>query len=309
MNLPHKPKPVVLIVDDTPTNIQVLAEALRADYRVKVAGSGKMALEIIQQGQPDLILLDVMMPNIDGYEVCRTLKNDPLTQNIPVIFVTARTDTVDETYGLQLGAVDYIAKPFRLPIVLARVRNHIDLKLKTDLLESHALLDGLTSIPNRRRFDQSLETEWKRAQRSGLPLSVIMFDIDHFKTYNDCLGHRAGDNCLTKVASLLADSVERPGDLVARYGGEEFVALLPETDEEGAARIAERCRAHVAEQQIPHPASVTADWVTVSVGVATLLPQSDHVAESLLEQADACLYQAKVEGRNRVCNALACGSI
>jgi diguanylate cyclase (GGDEF)-like protein len=299
MNLPRKP--VVLIVDDTPTNIQVLAEALRADYRVKVAGSGKMALEIIRQGLPDLILLDVMMPDMDGYEVCRSLKNDPLTQNIPVIFVTARTDTEDEAFGLQLGAVDYIAKPFRLPIVLARVRNHVDLKLKTDLLESHALLDGLTSIPNRRRFDQSLETEWKRAQRSGLPLSVIMFDIDHFKAYNDCLGHRAGDDCLTKVAALLADSVERPGDLVARYGGEEFVALLPETDKVGVMRIAERCRAHVAAQQIPHPASATANWVTVSVGVATLLPHAGEIPANLLEQADACLYQAKAAGRNRVC--------
>ncbi len=300
MNPPRKP--VVLIVDDTPTNIQVLAEALRADYRVKVAGSGKMALDIVQQGQPDLILLDVMMPDMDGYEVCRTLKNNPQTQNIPVIFVTARTDTVDETFGLQLGAVDYIAKPFRLPIVLARVRNHIALKLKSDLLESHALLDGLTSIPNRRRFDQSLETEWKRAQRSGLPLSVLMFDIDHFKAYNDSLGHRAGDDCLTRVAMLLCESLERPGDLLARYGGEEFVALLPETDAEGAARIAERCRVQIEAARIPHPESGTAGWVTVSIGVGTLLPDGAANSGTLIEQADARLYCAKSAGRNRVCS-------
>lgn len=300
MNPPRKP--VVLIVDDTPTNIQVLAEALRADYRVKVAGSGKMALDIIQQGLPDLILLDVMMPDMDGYEVCRILKNDPLTQHIPVIFVTARTDTVDETFGLQLGAVDYIAKPFRLPIVLARVRNHIALKLKSDLLESHALLDGLTNIPNRRRFDQSLETEWRRAQRSGLPLSVLMFDIDHFKAYNDALGHRAGDDCLIRVAMLLCESLERPGDLLARYGGEEFVALLPETDAEGAARIAERCRLQIEAERIPHPDSTTAGWVTVSIGVGTLLPQGEEGARALVEQADARLYRAKAVGRNRVCS-------
>ncbi len=300
MNPPRKP--VVLIVDDTPTNIQVLAEALRADYRVKVAGSGKMALEIIQQAQPDLILLDVMMPDLDGYEVCRTLKIDPLTQNIPVIFVTAKTDTVDETFGLQLGAVDYIAKPFRLPIVLARVRNHVALKLKSDLLESLALLDGLTSIPNRRRFDQSLEIEWKRAQRSELPLSVLMFDIDHFKAYNDALGHRAGDDCLTRVAMLLSESLERPGDLLARYGGEEFVALLPETDAEGAARKAERCRLQIEAARIPHPNSGTAGWVTVSIGVGTLLPDGATHPGVLIEQADARLYRAKAAGRNQVCS-------
>lgn len=163
MNSPDS-KPTILIVDDTPINIQVLAGALRADYRVKVAGSGKMALEIItKQGAPDLVLLDVMMPEMDGYAVCRQLKNDPVMQSVPVIFVTAKSDTVDEELGLKLGAVDYIAKPFHLPIVLARIQNHIALKLKSDLLESLAMLDGLTNIPNRRRFDEHLDSEWKRA--------------------------------------------------------------------------------------------------------------------------------------------------
>lgn len=159
-NIGEEKKPLILIVNDTPTNIQVLAESLRADYRVRVAGSGKAAFEVIgKAGAPDLILLDVMMPDMDGYEVCRRLKQAPATKNVPVIFVTAKADAVDEEYGLNLGAVDYIAKPFHLPIVAARVRNHIDLKIKTDLLESQAMLDGLTNIPNRRRFDETLESE------------------------------------------------------------------------------------------------------------------------------------------------------
>lgn len=295
-------KPTILIVDDTPANIQVLANALHDNYRIKVAASGKAVFEVIaKQGAPDLILLDVMMGGMDGYAVCRILKDNPETQHIPVIFVTAKSENEDEERGLRLGAVDYIAKPFHLPIVLARVRNHINLKLKTDLLESHALLDGLTSIPNRRRFDQVLDTEWKRAQRAGMPLAAIMFDIDHFKRYNDNRGHRDGDDCLATVAGVLAASVERPADLVARYGGEEFVALLPETDLDGAHAIAERCRANVEALQLPHGHSETSPWVTVSVGVACCVPAACDAPAALVEQADLQLYRAKASGRNRVC--------
>ncbi len=297
-------KPIILIVDDTPTNIQVLAEALRADYRVKVAGGGKVALDIIaKQGPPDLILLDVMMPDMDGYEICRRLKQNPATQNVPVIFVTARSDTLDEELGLRLGAVDYIAKPFHLPIVMARVRNHIALKIKTDLLEAHALLDGLTNIPNRRRFDQQLDIEWKRGLRSGEPLSLLMLDIDHFKAYNDNHGHGAGDDCLRKIAAALAATAVRPGDLVARYGGEEFVVLLPDTDEDGALQIAERLRSHVETLQIPHGHSATAACVTLSVGLASAVPLSNlsnNSPASLLDKADKMLYRSKQAGRNGV---------
>lgn len=297
-------QPTILIVDDTPTNIQVLAEALRADYRVKVAGSGRMAFEIIaRQGLPDLILLDVMMPDMDGYEVCRRLKGDPRTKDIPVIFATAKSDPLDEEHGLRLGAVDYIVKPFHLPIVAARVQNHINLKLKTDLLESHALLDGLTSIPNRRRFDEDLASEWKRAHRAGSTISLIMLDVDHFKAYNDHYGHGAGDNCLRKVAGALAEAVVRPGDLAARYGGEEFVVLLPTTGHESATQIAERIRAQVEALRIPHDYSAAAAWVTISVGLASAIPSDCDGAAALLEKADNMLYRAKNAGRNRVCGA------
>lgn len=294
-------KPLILIVDDTPTNIQVLAEALRADYRVRVAGSGKAAFEIIAKvGLPDLVLLDVMMPDMDGYEVCRRLKQSPETKNIPVIFVTARSDAQDEEYGLRLGAVDYIAKPFHLPIVSARVRNHINLKLKSDLLESQAMLDGLTNIPNRRRFDETLENEWKRAQRSGTPLSLIIADIDYFKRYNDNYGHAAGDDCLKKVAAALVASIDRPSDLAARFGGEEFSVILPDTDAEGARAIAERLRSQIENLRIPHAYSDASKCVTVSVGLACVVPNAGNTQTDLIKQADEMLYQAKESGRNRV---------
>ena len=296
-------RPLILIVDDTPTNIQVLAEALRAGYRVKVATSGKAALAITghPDSRPDLILLDVMMPEMDGYEVCRRLKQNPATQNIPVIFVTARSDVADEEQGLRLGAMDYIVKPFHLAIVKARVQNHINLKMKTDLLESLALIDGLTGIPNRRRFDEALEHEWKRALRDGTPLALIMADIDHFKAYNDNYGHAAGDGCLKAVAKCLSKSLSRPSDIMARYGGEEFVAVIPDTDGEGARLLAERWCANVAALGLPHLFSSAADHVTISAGYATLKPESCQSPKELLELADKMLYQAKGQGRNRVC--------
>jgi diguanylate cyclase (GGDEF)-like protein len=296
-------RPLILIVDDTPINIHVLAEALRADYHVKIATSGPAALAIAENSdsRPDLILLDVMMPGMDGYEVCRRLKQDPQTKAIPVIFVTAKSDVVDEEHGLRLGAVDYIVKPFHQAIVKARVQNHINLKLKTDLLESLALVDGLTDIPNRRRFDEALDNEWKRGMRSNASLALIMADIDYFKNYNDHYGHSAGDKCLKMVARTLAHSLERGGDIVARYGGEEFVAVMPNTDAAGAQQLAERWCTNVAALQLAHGFSSAADHVTISAGYAALMPTTDRSPMELLELADKMLYRAKEQGRNQIC--------
>ncbi|QPK64649.1 diguanylate cyclase [Methylomonas sp. LL1] len=292
-------KPLILIVDDTPTNIQVLAENLIQDYRVKVAASGEAALEAIaRQGLPDLILLDVMMPDMDGYELCRRLKNDPQTSAIPVIFVTALNGGGDEERGLNLGALDYITKPFYLPVVKARIRNHIRLKQMADRLEAMAWIDGLTDVPNRRRFDQMLEIEWKRAQRSHFPLAMIMVDVDYFKAYNDCYGHGAGDTCLKQVAALLSAMVSRPCDLVARYGGEEFVILMPETDIDGARRVAEQLRLRIESEQMSHAGSGVSCWVTISVGYAAMTPGQDQMPSALLDEADRMLYRAKNSGRN-----------
>jgi diguanylate cyclase (GGDEF)-like protein len=294
-------KPSILIVDDTPTNIRVLADALRADYYVRIATNGAAALEIISKYKPVLVLLDVMMPDMDGYEVCRRIKQHPETRDIPVIFVTAKAEVLDEEVGLDLGAVDYITKPFHLAIVKARVRNHVNLKLKSDLLESLAHIDGLTGISNRRRFDEALELEWKRAQRNQTPLSLVLMDIDFFKYYNDNYGHGMGDICLKQVATALFAGITRPADLLARYGGEEFIALLPNTDIEGARMIAERLRGNVEALQLTHVYSDVAAFVTISAGLASLSPEAQDTAQNLLNQADQMLYRAKEAGRNRVC--------
>ena len=298
-------KPTILIVDDVPTNVRILAEALSSVYKIKVAGNGADALEIARrEPRPDLILLDVMMPEMDGFEVCRRLKADMRSQKIPVIFATAMNSESDEERGLNLGAVDYITKPFVIPVAKARIRNHIRLKQQADLLESLSLLDALTDIPNRRRFDEALALEWKRALRDATPLSLVMIDIDHFKQYNDHYGHGAGDVCLQRVAAELAKGVVRPGDLVARYGGEEFVVILPETDREAARQIAERLREGIEKLSLPHAYSETGAVITISAGVAG----QDGVSESLLPQvlydaADKALYMAKESGRTRVCSA------
>lgn len=298
---PPSAKPTILIVDDLPENIDILGAALGDDYQIKIALDGEKAVQIARSTRPDLILLDVMMPGMDGYQVCQILKRDPETRNIPIIFVTALWSVDDEERGLNLGAIDYLIKPVSAPIVRARVRNHINLKIKADLLESLALLDGLTNIPNRRQFNDAADSEWKRAQRAQTPLGLIMADIDFFKDYNDTYGHGAGDNCLRLVAATLSnEGIFRPGDLVARYGGEEFIALLPDTDAEGAGKLAERFRHAIEALQIAHRNSMVADTVTVSVGYASLTPTLGKSLSELVELADRQLYQAKAAGRNCV---------
>lgn len=293
-------KQKVLIVDDSPTSLKVLGELLKADYAVYVATSGKAALEKAVADPPDLILLDIIMSDLDGYEVCRRLKAEESTKDIPVIFITAKSEEDDEVRGLALGAVDYITKPFRLPIVKARVQTHLELKRKTDILESISSKDGLTGIFNRRQFDTVFTVEWKRALRNKRPLAVIMIDIDCFKLYNDNYGHQAGDECLKAVARTLSDTLQRASDFVARYGGEEFVVILPETDPDTAFFIGKKLRSSVAALKIEHSFSTVAPYVTVSVGVASAVPALDMDSQTLLELADNALYEAKQSGRNRV---------
>jgi diguanylate cyclase (GGDEF)-like protein len=292
--------PVVLIVDDVASNIKVLADALRHDYRVKVASRGEDALIGARfEPHPDLILLDVMMPEMDGYEVCRRLKNDPVTEGIPVIFVTARETEEDQERGFQLGGVDYITKPFSIPLVKARVRTHVQLKRQADALERLSHIDPLTGIANRRQFAGVFALEFRRAVRENQPLAVLMIDIDYFKGYNDLHGHGAGDDCLRQVVSALAKGLSRSGDLVARYGGEEFVAILPATGSAAVHALAEKLRNSILALQLPY-ASTTGDRLTISIGGATTGadPGAD-TPDDLLERADKMLYHAKETGRNR----------
>ncbi len=309
-------KPSILVVDDTPDNIDVLKEALKRDYTVRPALDGATALKIaLSDPKPDLILLDIMMPGMDGYEVIRRLQADDNTREIPVIFVTAVSDIESELKGFELGAVDYITKPFSPAIVRTRVSTHLELhdvrkklkkqnqelKAQTDLLERIAHLDSLTGISNRRHFDKMLEVEWSLALRNKTSLSIIVADIDYFKGYNDHYGHIEGDQCLCSVAQCLSSLLQRPTDMVARYGGEEFVAIIPVTDIKGASLLAENWRTGVEGLRLPHAVSAVADHVTISVGYATLVPTRDLVPYYLVGVADEMMYHAKESGRNMVC--------
>jgi diguanylate cyclase (GGDEF)-like protein len=293
----------ILVVDDVPSNVQVLAEMLRPEFSVIFALSGAEALRLTASQRPDLILLDVMMPDMDGFEVCRQLQMDPVLREIPVIFVTAMNEAVDETRGLEAGAIDYLSKPAHPAIVRQRLRNHLQLKRQRDLLRRMAFIDGLTGLANRRKFDETLESEWRRAQRRQQPIALLLADIDHFKAYNDHYGHVAGDDCLRAVARAIAEQMKRSGDLAARYGGEEMVCILPNTDLNGARSVAEEIRADLARRGLPHHGSPVAAAVTVSVGVACATPTTEHQHLALLALADQQLYEAKRGGRDCICAA------
>ena len=298
---PFPSKNTILIVDDEPVNIKALELVLGDEHHLTYATTGEMALEMARSDpQPDLILMDIVMPGLDGFEVCEALKKDDKTRNIPVVFLTAKWETSEETKGLELGAVDYIRKPFSPPIIRARIRNHLELKRNRDLLENLSTLDGLTNIPNRRRFDEIYIHEWNRALRTKSPLSLLFIDIDHFKNYNDLYGHMAGDDCLKAVARVLQSSLGRPADFLARFGGEEFIILLPDTSEKGCLHLAENIRAALKELHIEHRDSPVADHLTVSIGAVTCTDVTRCERSLLLEQADKLLYKAKHEGRNCV---------
>lgn len=294
-------RPRLLIVDDQPINIQTLYEIFADDHEVFMATSGQQALDFCRDNPPpDLILLDIIMPGMDGLEVCPRLKADPFTSHIPIIFVTAQSDPADETHAIEAGGVDFISKPINTAVVRVRVKTHLTLKVQTDMLRSLAFVDGLTGLANRRRFDDALENEWRRCRRSNSPLSLMMIDLDYFKRYNDYYGHQMGDVCLQRVAKLLKASFKRASDLTARYGGEEFVCLMAECDHLGAQKKAEELRAVVEELGIEHAESPVARHVTLSIGVSTVVPDNIHKPDALIAAADAALYEAKNTGRNRV---------
>lgn len=294
-------KPTVLIVDDEATNIEILAKHLSADYRVLFTTDSNKVTELAELKEPDIILLDVIMPGLDGYDVCRHLKNHPTTRDIPVIFVTAMGESHFEAIGFEAGGVDYITKPIKPFLLRARVKTHVDLKIKSDFLRRLATLDGLTGIPNRRRMDEFLRQEWRRGVRQSADyLSLMLIDVDYFKKFNDRYGHQAGDNCLQQIATTLANTLERGADLVARYGGEEFVCILPETPLQGAIHTAERIQHNIAALQIPHQISDVNDFVTLSIGLVATIPQKGVEPETLLAAADEQLYKAKHQGRNRI---------
>lgn len=293
-------KPSVLAIDDVPANLKMLGHILGPSYRYLCATSGLSGLDIATTQRPDIILLDVVMPEIDGYEMCARLKADPRTQSIPIIFLTALKEETDEARGLEIGAIDYITKPFSPAIIQARVKNHLELKKYRDMLERMSFTDGLTGISNRRHFDDFLEREWRGAIRKGSAISLILMDVDFFKLYNDHYGHLQGDECLRCVATALQAAARRPSELVARYGGEEFACVLTDPPAEGGVPLAHMLLERVVALKIPHAKSTAADHVTLSMGAATLSPSVGQDHAMLIKLADDLLYQAKKGGRNQV---------
>lgn len=325
----------ILVVDDHPDNLRVLSAILtESGYHVRRAINGHLALKVAQNAPPALILLDILMPEMDGYEVCSLLKTHPQTAEIPVIFISALDDVFDKVKAFEVGGVDYITKPFQSAEVLARVKNQLiirDLYLQLqkqaqEIAEQNAFLqqeiqarkraesalfeanielqclaslDSLTGIANRRQFNESLNKEWQRMAREQLPLSLILGDIDYFKKYNDTYGHLAGDSCLQQVAQAISRAIKRPADLFARYGGEEFAVILPNTKAEGALKVAEAMRHEVLNLKIAHAQSAVNKYLTLSLGVFSVVPQHTSDPSILIAAADKALYEAKEQGRNR----------
>lgn len=316
----------ILIVDDKPGNILVLEGILETlECNIITASSGNIALGLMLEYDFALVLLDVQMPEMDGFETAMLMKGSERTKVLPIIFVTAISKEQWCIFkGYEVGAVDYLFKPIE-PIVLKskvkvflelyeqkrllkkqtellelKVKELLDLKQINCYLENLSTIDGLTGIPNRRSFDQFIDRSWKYSIREQQHLSLIMVDIDSFKAFNDNYGHLEGDDCLVLVAKTLLSCIRRPIDLIARYGGEEFIAVLPDTDKQGALLVAERMRKGIEQLALPHEYSEIAAFVTISIGVASIIPQPADSIVDFIKTVDEAMYQAKLEGRNRV---------
>ena len=313
---------VVLLVDDQ----AMVAEAIRRmlaseeDIELHYCNDPKLAIDTAAKVSPTVILQDLVMPDIDGMMLVRFFRGHQATQSIPIIVLSSKEAALDKSEAFSNGASDYLVKlPDRIELI-ARIRAHsrsylaqmqrdeayralrelqTQLEQKNKELERLSSLDGLTGIPNRRIFDETLENEWKRSCRDLKPLSLLLIDIDYFKPYNDNYGHQGGDDCLKQVAGALRAKLKRGGDMVARYGGEEFVVILPATDIKGAAATAKTLCSVINEMNLPHAHSKASDHVTISIGVASMLPKAEDDPSRLITLADEALYTAKEQGRNR----------
>lgn len=290
---------LILIIDDSVDTIRLLSSMLKDQGQILFATDGETGLRLAQLQQPSLILLDVEMSGMNGYEVCAALKSDPATRDCAVIIVTANTGMECEIQALEAGAVDFITKPFNPPVVRARVQTHLRLQQHTAMMRQLANRDGLTGLYNRRYLDEKLSQESERHRRQQLPLALAMIDVDHFKPYNDHYGHPEGDICLQRVATAISTAARRPGELVARYGGEEFAIVLPHTDAVAAAKFGEWICGLVRDLKIPHEHSAAAPVVTISVGLVSAIPPVPGSIQQMIAAADQALYQAKSDGRNR----------
>jgi len=290
----------VLIVDDEAANIIALTNILSPEYDIYAAKNGQDAIVLAKEHLPDVILLDILMPEMDGYEVIAALKSVELTRAIPIIFITGLVSPEEEEKGLILGASDYITKPFHSSIIKLRVQNQIQFSSQFNIVKALSLSDELTGLFNRRGFDYRLRMEMNRAKREQTPICIIMLDIDNFKEYNDLHGHLQGDTALQSAARVIKQTLKRPADFSARWGGEEFTVLLPDTDMHGASGVAERIRSGIENCSIFCINGDTAN-ITVSIGLNIYLPENDVSVRDFIAGADKALYAAKTSGKNRIC--------
>lgn len=289
----------ILIIDDSSVQAAYLKSILEADYEIETVQTAEEGLLCLQAQDISLVLLDVVMPGMDGFMLLKKLQEEFVTRHIPVILITSLSDIENEQRGLTLGAVDYISKPFHPVIVKARVNTHIKLYQYRKQIEYQSMTDQLTGVANRRRHDRQSLIKWQEAARLNLPFSVCMFDIDNFKRYNDRFGHPAGDTVISSVAKTISAHLRRSTDFIARYGGEEFVAFLLGNSAVKAFEYIKRVRQAVEDLHIPHDPEVS-QWVTVSIGGATTIPRMEEPYSAFLKLADAMLYEAKRAGRNQV---------
>ena len=304
----QKDPPLILIVDDDKSMRILLRQAMKKEgYQVAEAKDGEECLAVYERLQPDIVLLDAMMPVMDGFTCCTQLQILFEGNPTPVLMITGLDDQTSVDRAFEVGAIDYVTKPIHWAVLRQRVRRLLEqfqlykqLEEANQVLQHLATSDSLTQLANRRRFDEYLDLELQRMAREAAPLSLILCDVDFFKTYNDTYGHQAGDACLQQVAKAISQAVSRPADLVARYGGEEFALILPNTNAEGAVQTAEKVRSEVKALEIAHAKSQISKCVTISLGVASAVPYHTSSSAMLISAADEALYQAKAKGRDHV---------
>lgn len=289
----------ILCIDDESDNLRILSNLFKNNYQVVLCKHAQKAVELAKQHQPSLILLDVVMPEIDGFELLKQFRDDPDTKTIPIIFITGLNDLADEEKGLKLGACDYIHKPFQPSIVRARVNAHLEIMRQRRLLERLAHIDALTELPNRRQWDQDIEVVMERSKSSGKEFTIGIIDIDHFKLYNDHYGHPQGDITLRKISNAVARALYDFSGQIYRCGGEEFFFFIPETKELSVSVILQKALDSVKELEIEHKISPTSPFVTISLGAVNA--SSNIEVDDLIQQADKNLYNVKNSSRNGIC--------
>lgn len=293
-------QPTILIVDDDKHGRKLLNDLLKQEAKIVLAKNGQQALELVNKCNPTIILMDILMPDINGFQVLEKLKANERTKNIAILFITALDNHKDEAKGLRMGACDYIHKPFHPDIVVARVKTHLELAKHRKMLEKLVNFDALTAIPNRRHLEQKLESEWTNAVRTNQTIAIAMLDVDSFKSYNDHYGHAAGDQVLKRIANILEVQLHRPRDVIARYGGEEFCIILPDTDMEGAAFVMEKCCQAVNGLNIENSHATACSVVSISIGCCVVKAKGSVSCDDARLFADNLLYKAKEQGRNQV---------